>query len=85
MPDRQERLQLQQRFSHMISAAEADESGVPSNLSEILEVAKELGARTEVTKKADGSIRTCMWVCQNNYACDPDSPPPNCRCREICW
>lgn len=75
----------QELFAELVSRAQTGEKILDSEKDRIISLAKELGGKYEILKSETGEDVTCVWVCQNNFACNPNSPPPNCRCRRVCW
>jgi hypothetical protein len=56
-----------------------------SEVSELKELALAVGAKHEFHNK-NGALLGCMWVCNNNWGCNPSNPPPNCGvCRQVCF
>ncbi|OEZ64374.1 hypothetical protein JAB5_00260 [Janthinobacterium sp. HH103] len=56
-----------------------------AEVTELKELAAKLNGKYDFEDK-EGSLLGCMWVCNNNWSCDPSNPPPNCgRCRKVCF
>ena len=74
------------RFAEIIAKVVSGATISENEKTEIVNLSNKIGAKIEVEEGTDkSSKKTCVWVCQNNFACNPDYPPPNCRCRRVCW
>ncbi|MEH6501973.1 MAG: hypothetical protein V7751_21555 [Pseudoalteromonas distincta] len=75
----------QVRFAELIAAAQSGKKAAIDYSQELQRLAIELGAKTETIENDQGRKRNCYWICQNNFACNPNNPPPNCNCRRVCF
>lgn len=73
------------RFAELIGKGRETGTLSESDKSELKNLANLIGVKTEVESEDKENTKTCYWVCQNNFACNPQSPPPNCICRRICF
>jgi hypothetical protein len=70
---------LQKRFAEIITKVTNGKTLNEAEKSELNSLGKDIGGKIE-----EENGKSCYWVCQNNFMCNPQSPPPNCRCRRVC-
>ncbi|AZN67323.1 hypothetical protein DX910_02390 [Acinetobacter haemolyticus] len=72
------------RFAELIASVQSGQKAAIDYDQELKQLAIELGAKTETREDYQGQKRNCYWIYQNNFACNPNNPPPNCNCRQVC-
>ncbi len=81
-----EEAERQSQFVTVIERIHNGETISEAETKELCDLADALGGKWETSVNDSGETVTCMWICSpSNFACNPNSPPPNCRCHKVCW
>ena len=77
--------EMHAKFSEQISLVKNGGTLSEEDTKELITFADTLGGKWETKVDDTGKTETCMWICNNNFSCNPDNPPPNCNCHKVCW
>lgn len=73
------------RFTEIALKLDAGKQLSSEEKDEFDELSLKIGAHRQIEETKDGKKKTCVWICNNGFMCDPEFPPPNCNCHKVCY
>ena len=74
------------RFIELMSRVSENNPLSDDEKTELFQISDSYGINYEASSSKNGiEEKRCYWICErSNWMCNPQSPPPNCRCVRRC-